>query len=154
MKRTIRCIIWVQIIIMVLLSAFNASAEKGALNNSQNVDSELLKIAEKNNIEMYLDDDTVLYIKDKTSGNIWCSAPETGDNAFIDENILAEMNSLISVRYANSKNVYFNSSSKQSSVDAKTYKIKKYKDNSGAVIEYNFTKNDENFTIPLNLQIN
>lgn len=110
-------------------------------------------VGQNGKLQMFLDEDAVLQIKNTETGSVWLSSPLKEDDSVFDEYILAQMDSQLIVRYASKRDEFFTVSSKVGSVDRGTYRVRKYKDGKGVLIEYEFTDNEENFTIPVQYRL-
>ena len=112
--------------------------------------------AENENLQLYVNtaDYYRITIKDIASGREWGTTPAAYDDDEIAQgSIKNEMMSHLIVSYCDDKKNTYVANSKISSINRETATIRKYKDGTGIQIEYDFSRESEQFKIPVRYQL-
>lgn len=112
--------------------------------------------AQNDALEMYIntEDNCIITIRSIKDGSIWTTTPQAYDTDTTAEgNIRNEMVSHLLVDYVDAKNNKSSVSSRISSIKRGTYKIRKFKAGTGFQIEYDFSRESEEFIIPVNYEL-
>lgn len=112
--------------------------------------------AQNGNLEMYInvEDNCNITIRDIKTNEEWTTTPKNYDeDESAEGNIKNEMSSQLLVDYVDDKNNKFSVSSRISSIKRGTYKIRKFKDGKGVQIDYDFSRESEQFIIPVKYQL-
>ena len=102
-------------------------------------------------LRLYLELETLtLTVEDTLTGCVWRSAPEGREEDGIAQGSTpGDMESLLTVRYIDEADVAGSVNAKVGSINKDTYVVKTLSNGSGFVVEFQFLRKKEGFTIPL-----
>ncbi len=112
--------------------------------------------AQNESLQLYVDTEDFyqITIKDISTGKEWTTTPEAYDADEIAQgSVKNEMRSQLIVTYCDDKKNTYVANSRVSSVNRGTAAIRKYKDGTGIQIEYDFSRESEQFKIPVRYQL-